>query len=196
MSTVSLCPPEQTREHCRTVMFRASPKSSCFRCPLGQGASQDIVPMAWCCISPFCLYLSLGSWALDTQAMAALTAVPCPAPAGGERDPSGEPVPAGTAAEEDGVQEPGGAEPAVPPPAAGRHAAPRALLWPGEGGLGAGRSRGCAAEREQHPLTLPLPSSPQPTSKWGCYTWVVVRPIWEELAGLGTLGTITLPSSA
>lgn len=28
-----------------------------------------------------------------------------------------------------------------------------------------------------------------------CDTWVVVRPAWEELAGLGTLGTITLPSS-
>lgn len=132
--------------------------------------------MAWCCISPFCLCLSLGSWGLDTQAMPALTTVPCPAPAGGERAPGGEPVPAGAPAEEDGVQEPGGAGPAVPPPAAGRHAAPGALLWPGERGLGAVGSRGCATEREHH-LTLLLPSSPQPTRKWGCYTWVVVRPI-------------------
>lgn len=105
-----------------------------------------------------------GELGLDTQAMpAVLTAVPCPAPAGGERAPGGEPVPAGTPAEEDGVQEPGGAGPAVPPPAAGRHAAPGALLRPGERSLGAVGSQGCATEREHH-LTLLPPSSPQPST--------------------------------
>lgn len=143
-------------------------------CSLGLVLYQPFLPLSF-----------PGGWGLDTQAMPALTAVPCPAPAGGERAAGGEPVPAGTAAEEDGVQEPGGAGPAVSPPAAGRHAAPGALLQPGERDW---------VQEPGHRLILLLPSCCS-TRERRCDTWVVVRPAWEELAGLGTLGTITLPSS-
>lgn len=142
------------------------PQIQLFLCPFGQGAFQQVVPMPWCCVQP-CSPLPLpGELGSATQAMPALTAVPCPAPAGGERAPGGEPVPAGAPAEEDGVQEPGGAGPAVPPPAAGRHAAPGALLWPGERGLGAVGSRGCAMGRERR-LTLLLPFQPTAHEQMG-----------------------------
>lgn len=65
----SSCPPEQSREHCHTEMFRAAPKSSCFLCPFSQGASREVVAMSWCCTQPFLPEPFPGELGSDPQAM-------------------------------------------------------------------------------------------------------------------------------
>lgn len=151
-------------------------KFSYLLCPSGQGAPQQVVPTARCCIQPLSPLSFHGNWGPTPRRCLVLTALPCPAPADGERAPGDEPVPAGAHAEEDGVQEQRGAAPALRPPAAGRHAAPGALLWPGErcpgamgswAGLWVGSITGRGLCKElRAPLCHP-PAPPPARSRWG-----------------------------